>query len=289
MSTRRGALRQRHGDGREAESETGTVCGISLVAARFASLRKPRPRKRGMMKQSASARRRGGRDEGDMSEDGEDAKAAAARRSLALLNAQADAVRAELAGLRRDLAKAKDELSGLRSAQLLEANAELVQAAVHADSVAQTAVSTPRRARPLDPARRADRRADARAHARPPRDGDRDGAAARDPRRRHLPRPRLLQADQRFARPRRRRPGAAAGDAPPRGVGARIGLGEPARRRRVRGPARRDGEGERRRGGGAEDPRVAGRAGARRRAHALALGQPRHQRLSGGRRRCRTR
>jgi diguanylate cyclase len=77
-----------------------------------------------------------------MGDDGEDAKAAAARRSLALLNAQADAVRAELAGLRRDLAKAKDELSGLRTAQLLEANAELVQAAVHADSVAQTAVST---------------------------------------------------------------------------------------------------------------------------------------------------
>ena len=34
-----------------------------------------------------------------MGEDGEDAKAAATRRSLALLNAQADAVRAELAGL----------------------------------------------------------------------------------------------------------------------------------------------------------------------------------------------
>src|SRR6188472_528574 len=89
-------------------------------------------------------RRRGrdGRSEVEMGDDGEDAKAAAARRSLALLNAQADAVRAELAGLRRDLAKAKDELSGLRTAQLLEANAELVQAAVHADSVAQTAVST---------------------------------------------------------------------------------------------------------------------------------------------------
>jgi diguanylate cyclase len=77
-----------------------------------------------------------------MGDEGEDAKAAATRRSLALLNAQADVVRAELAGLRRDLAKAKDELGGLRSAQLLEANAELVQAAVHADSVAQTAVST---------------------------------------------------------------------------------------------------------------------------------------------------
>ena len=77
-----------------------------------------------------------------MSEDSEDAKAVAARRSLALLNAQADVVRAELAGLRRDLAKAKDELSGLRTAQLREANTELVQAAVRADSVAQTAVST---------------------------------------------------------------------------------------------------------------------------------------------------
>jgi len=77
-----------------------------------------------------------------MSEDADDAKLASARRSLALLNVQADAVRADLAGLRRDLAKAKDELSGLHTAQLLEANAELVQAAVHADSVAQTAVST---------------------------------------------------------------------------------------------------------------------------------------------------
>ena len=77
-----------------------------------------------------------------MSDEGEEAKAAAARRLLALLNAQADSVRAELAGLRRDLARTKDELSGVRSTQLLEANAELVQAAVHADSVAQTAVST---------------------------------------------------------------------------------------------------------------------------------------------------
>ena len=77
-----------------------------------------------------------------MGEDGEDAKLASARRSLAFLNAQADAVRAELAGLRRDLAHVKDELSQLRSAQLLEANAELVEAAVHADTAAQTAVSS---------------------------------------------------------------------------------------------------------------------------------------------------
>jgi diguanylate cyclase (GGDEF)-like protein len=73
---------------------------------------------------------------------GDEVKAAAAQRSLALLHAQADVVRAELAGLRRDLAKVKDELSGLRSAQLLELNDELVQAAVHADTAAQTAVSS---------------------------------------------------------------------------------------------------------------------------------------------------
>jgi len=77
-----------------------------------------------------------------MSEDADDAKLASARRSLAFLNAQADAVRAELAGLRRDLAHVKVELSQLRSAQLLEANAELVEAAVHADTAAQTAVSS---------------------------------------------------------------------------------------------------------------------------------------------------
>jgi diguanylate cyclase (GGDEF)-like protein len=77
-----------------------------------------------------------------MSEDADDAKLASARRSLALLNGQADAVRAELAGLRRDLAHVKDELSQLRSAQVLEANAELVEAAVHADTAAQTAVSS---------------------------------------------------------------------------------------------------------------------------------------------------
>jgi len=77
-----------------------------------------------------------------MREDADDVKLAAARRSLALLNAQADAVRADLAGLRRDLAQVKDELSKLRSAQVLEANAELVEAAVHADTAAQTAVSS---------------------------------------------------------------------------------------------------------------------------------------------------
>jgi diguanylate cyclase (GGDEF)-like protein len=66
----------------------------------------------------------------------------AATRTLALLNQQADAVRADLANLRRDLASARQELSGLRTAQLVEANDELVLAAVHADLVARTAFSS---------------------------------------------------------------------------------------------------------------------------------------------------
>ena len=72
----------------------------------------------------------------------DDAKVAAGRPALALLNAQAEAMRAELAALRREVGQAKDELGNLRGAQLLEVNAELVQAAVHADSVAQTVVSS---------------------------------------------------------------------------------------------------------------------------------------------------
>ena len=67
---------------------------------------------------------------------------AAARRTLALLQAQAEAVRADLASLRRETEKAKQELSGLRTAQLLEVNDRLVQAAVQADTAAQTAVSS---------------------------------------------------------------------------------------------------------------------------------------------------
>jgi diguanylate cyclase (GGDEF)-like protein len=67
---------------------------------------------------------------------------AAARRTLALLQAQADAVRADLGSLRRETDKAKQELSGLRTAQLLEVNDRLVQAAVQADTAAQTAVSS---------------------------------------------------------------------------------------------------------------------------------------------------
>ena len=77
-----------------------------------------------------------------MSDAVDDARVGAARRSLELLNAQADAVRADLTSLRRELAQVRQELSNLRTTQVLEVNAELVQAAVHADSVAQTAVSS---------------------------------------------------------------------------------------------------------------------------------------------------
>jgi diguanylate cyclase (GGDEF)-like protein len=67
---------------------------------------------------------------------------AVARHTLALLQAQVEAVRADLSSLRRETERAKQELSGLRTAQLLEVNDRLVQAAVQADSAAQTAVSS---------------------------------------------------------------------------------------------------------------------------------------------------
>ncbi|MEO7851833.1 MAG: diguanylate cyclase [Rubrivivax sp.] len=77
-----------------------------------------------------------------MTEPSEPERLAAARRTLALLQAQGEAMRADLGSLRRETEKAKQELSGLRTAQLLEVNGRLVQAAVHADTAAQTAVSS---------------------------------------------------------------------------------------------------------------------------------------------------
>jgi hypothetical protein len=50
-----------------------------------------------------------------MSDGLDDARTTAARRSLELLNAQADAVRADLTSLRRELAQVRQELSNLRS------------------------------------------------------------------------------------------------------------------------------------------------------------------------------
>ncbi len=77
-----------------------------------------------------------------MSDNADLEQLAAARRTLALLQAQAEAVRADLASLRRETVQAQQELSGLRTAQLLEVNDRLVAAAVHADTAAQTAVSS---------------------------------------------------------------------------------------------------------------------------------------------------
>lgn len=64
----------------------------------------------------------------------------AARRALALLNADADRVRAELVKLRQDLAKMQRDLDATRAADLLAANEQLVLAALQADAVAETAM-----------------------------------------------------------------------------------------------------------------------------------------------------
>jgi signal transduction histidine kinase len=69
----------------------------------------------------------------------DDQKVAIATRTLALLNQQADSVRAELTVLRQDLARVHRELSGVPSAQLLEANEQLVLAALRAQSIADSA------------------------------------------------------------------------------------------------------------------------------------------------------
>jgi len=65
-----------------------------------------------------------------------------ANRELSLLQGQTDALRADLANLRRQLAQVTDELSYARTARVLEGSEHLVQAAVHADTAAQTAVSS---------------------------------------------------------------------------------------------------------------------------------------------------
>jgi diguanylate cyclase len=68
-------------------------------------------------------------------------KLAASAHTLALLNEQVASVRAELAILQRDLAEARRDFNGVRPAELLEANEQLVLAALQAESVAETAVS----------------------------------------------------------------------------------------------------------------------------------------------------
>lgn len=78
---------------------------------------------------------------GALTEPPDERQVAAATRALALLNEQADELRAELQCLHTDLAQARESFSGLRATQLLEANENLVLAALHADFVAESAVS----------------------------------------------------------------------------------------------------------------------------------------------------
>ena len=64
-----------------------------------------------------------------------------ATRTLAMLNAQADSVRDELVWLRGNLAEVHRDTRGMRAAELLEANEQLVMAVLHANAIAETAVS----------------------------------------------------------------------------------------------------------------------------------------------------
>lgn len=76
-----------------------------------------------------------------MSDHAVEGKVVAATRALALLNEQADGLRAELAKLRQNLAEVQRDFDETRTAQLREANEQLVLAALHADTIAETAVS----------------------------------------------------------------------------------------------------------------------------------------------------
>ena len=60
---------------------------------------------------------------------------------LAVLQGQAESLRAELLGLRRELAQVERDFSAMRGAELLEANEQLVLAAVRAQDIADTARS----------------------------------------------------------------------------------------------------------------------------------------------------
>ena len=70
-----------------------------------------------------------------------DPAVAAARQTLANLEAQAHSLRLELGGLRRDLAQAKEDFSDTKAARLLEANEQLVVSALRARELADTALA----------------------------------------------------------------------------------------------------------------------------------------------------
>jgi diguanylate cyclase (GGDEF)-like protein len=76
-----------------------------------------------------------------VSEPDDGSKVAAGARAVALLDEQAQALRAELAHLRRDLDQVQNEISATQAAQLVEANERLVLAALHAETIAEAAMS----------------------------------------------------------------------------------------------------------------------------------------------------
>ena len=63
----------------------------------------------------------------------------AARRTVAVLESQAAALRAELLLLRHDVSQVRRDFSGMQATQLLEANEQLVVAALRAEAIAETA------------------------------------------------------------------------------------------------------------------------------------------------------
>lgn len=71
----------------------------------------------------------------------ESAKVKVAVQSVALLNAQADGLRAQLQELRHELASLQREFDADRSALILQANEQLVLAALNAESIAEAARS----------------------------------------------------------------------------------------------------------------------------------------------------
>jgi diguanylate cyclase (GGDEF)-like protein len=63
----------------------------------------------------------------------------AAARALLLLNQEADKIRADIVRSRRELAQVQREFGGARAAQLVEANEQLVLAALQAETIAEAA------------------------------------------------------------------------------------------------------------------------------------------------------
>ena len=75
-----------------------------------------------------------------MTDHGDESEVAAAARTVALLSEEADRLRAELTRLRRELADARQAFSGTRTGQLVDANEQLVLAALRAETYAETTV-----------------------------------------------------------------------------------------------------------------------------------------------------